>query len=191
MVLQFLFVSVPALTLLWMWVWIVITATVMSVSFSKVSLTISTTSCLVEFTFAFKYLIICIYRIDCLLETYHITTKLSVQHHPVVNGILERKHQPLIEFFRKMPKNANWRNYVDTSLWVGWANIRRSTGYSPQYLVYGFQSYADLNLLHDPIAKKITLSPVRAFQIQIQTTIISRWSICISLHNIGAFTSSK
>ena len=61
-----------------------------------------------------------------------------------------------------MPKNVNWRNYVDTA-WVDRTNIGRSTGYSPQYLVYGFQGHADLNLLLNPIPKKIPLLPLELF----------------------------
>ncbi|KAG7661444.1 uncharacterized protein J8A68_005022 [[Candida] subhashii] len=56
--------------------------------------------------------------VDRLLYHYGTKHSFSIQHHPQGNGMIERNHQGLINFMKKLPDGLNWREYLATALWV-------------------------------------------------------------------------
>ncbi|KAI5950712.1 hypothetical protein KGF54_003786, partial [Candida jiufengensis] len=82
-----------------------------------------------------------------MLKKYGVKHKFSIQYHPQGNGMSERGHQSFINFFKKLPDITDWEKFLPCALWVDRTNVRSRTGFSSQYLVYGFQGYSDLNTI--------------------------------------------
>lgn len=83
-----------------------------------------------------------------LLEHYNIQLNFLIQFHPQGNGVVERNHVGLVNFLKKLPKNLNWKDYIDAALRVDRNTIKSTTGMSPHYLVYGYCGHSDLSLLY-------------------------------------------
>lgn len=84
-----------------------------------------------------------------LTQHHNIQHTFAIANHPQGNGLVERGHQNLINFLKKLPDGLDWKNYVSKALWVERTNIRSTTGYSPQYMVFGFQGYSNLDAFYE------------------------------------------
>ena len=75
-----------------------------------------------------------------LLEHYRIQrTVISAYYHPQANGLVERRHDSIINSLSKYcsKKPEEWEKYLPLALWADRVAVRRSTGYSAFELVYG------------------------------------------------------
>ncbi|KAG7661773.1 uncharacterized protein J8A68_004721 [[Candida] subhashii] len=106
--------------------------------------------------------------VKTLLNRVGVPMKFTIADHPQANGVAERNHQPLINFFRKLPSGIDLADVLPTALWVDRTNIRRSTGYSAQYLVYGFQGHSQLSTIvnHAPLKTQYTEDELFKFRFQ-------------------------
>lgn len=75
----------------------------------------------------------------------------SIQFHPMENGISEREHVTIISFLKKLPKELDWRQYLPTALKTDRNTVKSATGFTPQYLLYGYMGYSSLDLLCEKI----------------------------------------
>lgn len=82
-----------------------------------------------------------------LLQVHNIKAIYSIPYHPQGNGMIEASHKGIIRFMRLLPPNANLQHALDTALWVDRTTVRRRTGFTPQYLVYGFEGHSPLTAL--------------------------------------------
>ena len=60
-------------------------------------------------------------------------------YHSQSNAPVERGHRPLIASLAKMTegKSGDWPKYFPTALWADRITVKRSTGYTPYYLMFG------------------------------------------------------
>jgi transposase InsO family protein len=73
-------------------------------------------------------------------ENYGIQLRLTSDYHPQANGIVERGHKPIVDALMKycQDKPEDWPKYFYSALWADRVTTRRSTGYSPFFLLYGY-----------------------------------------------------
>ncbi|EDK44732.1 hypothetical protein LELG_02911 [Lodderomyces elongisporus NRRL YB-4239] len=74
-----------------------------------------------------------------LLSNYGISPSYSVPYHPQGNGMIEASHKRLIRFIKLVPENKNLSKVLNAALWVDRTTVRKRTGFTPQYLVFGFE----------------------------------------------------
>lgn len=86
--------------------------------------------------------------VEKLTQYYDIRTKFSIQYHPQGNAVIERNHVNLVSFLKKIPKELDWRDFIDSALKADRNMIRQTTGLSPHYMVYGYLGHSDLSLLY-------------------------------------------
>ena len=69
-----------------------------------------------------------------------IQLKLTSDYHPQSNSLVERGHKPVVDalmkFCKKDPKK--WPRFLDSVLWADRITVKRTTGYSPFFLLYGY-----------------------------------------------------
>lgn len=89
--------------------------------------------------------------IDRLLNYHNVEHAKSIQFHPMGNAISERGHVAIISFLKKLPKELDWRKYLPTALKTDRNTVKSTTGFTPQYLLYGYMGYTSLDLLCEKI----------------------------------------
>lgn len=75
----------------------------------------------------------------------------SIQSHAMGNAISERGRVAIIPFLKKLPKELDWRKYLPTALKTDRNTVKSTTGFTPQYLLYGYMGYTSLDLLCEKI----------------------------------------
>jgi hypothetical protein len=75
----------------------------------------------------------------CRNHEIQLRLRLS-DYHPQANGIVERGHKPIVDALMKysQDKPEDWQKYIYSALWADRVTTRRSTGYSPFFLLYGY-----------------------------------------------------
>ena len=103
-----------------------------------------------------------------LLLTHGIEAKYTVPYHPQGNGMIEASHKSIIHFMRLFPEKVNLEQALVTALWVDRTTVRKRTGFTPQYLVYGFEGHSPLvNLIrHSPDIRTYSEDELFLFRFQ-------------------------
>ena len=94
------------------------------------------------------------------MNKYRFHIAFTSAHHPQSNSVVERGHKPIKDAIVKLCGNdtKKWVQYFYPALWADRITVRRSTGYSPYYLVFGqncvlpiemdVESWSSLNWRH-------------------------------------------
>lgn len=68
---------------------------------------------------------------------------MTTSYRPQCNGMCERLNQSLVSILAKIARDENniddWDKYVDPALMVIRSTVNASTGYSPSYLMFGYE----------------------------------------------------
>ena len=81
----------------------------------------------------------CNSAVNVLTKKYGITIVQISPYNPAANGMIERSHRTWINSIWKLcgRKTNRWSHWFYPALWADRVTTRRSTGYSPYYLLYG------------------------------------------------------
>ncbi|EDK46703.1 hypothetical protein LELG_04884 [Lodderomyces elongisporus NRRL YB-4239] len=99
-----------------------------------------------------------------LLDIHGIKATYSVPYHPQGNGMIEASHKRIIRFMQLLPPRVNFQHALLTALWVDRTTVRKRTGFSPQYLVYGFEGHSPLRSFLDITPKHTTYTEDELFK---------------------------
>ncbi|EDK46740.1 hypothetical protein LELG_04921 [Lodderomyces elongisporus NRRL YB-4239] len=82
--------------------------------------------------------------------------------------MIEASHKSIIRFMRLLPEKVNLEQALVTALWVDRTTVRKRTGFTPQYLVYGFEGHSPLaNLIrHNPDIRTYSEDELFLFRFQ-------------------------
>ena len=88
--------------------------------------------------------------VSILAKRYGITIIRISPYNPAANGMIERGHRTWINSIWKLcgPKKERWSRWFYPALWADRVTTRRTTGFSPYYLLYGRPHLFPFNL-HD------------------------------------------
>ena len=77
--------------------------------------------------------------VDVLTKKYGITVVRVSPYNPAANGMIERSHRTWINSIWKLcaHRKHTWSRWFYPALWADRVTTRRSTGFSPYYLLYG------------------------------------------------------
>jgi hypothetical protein len=77
--------------------------------------------------------------VNALARRYNITVIRISPYNPAANGMIERSHRTWINSIWKLcgNKKNKWSRWFYPALWADRVTTRRTTGYSPYYLLYG------------------------------------------------------
>lgn len=77
--------------------------------------------------------------VSVLAKRYGVHIVRISPYNPVANGMIERGHRTWINSIWKLcgSKKEKWSNWFYSALWADRVTTRRSTGFSPYYLLYG------------------------------------------------------
>lgn len=79
-------------------------------------------------------------RFADLVASYKIGRVTISPHNPAANGLVERGHSPLKEaIYRRLRETpgSRWSDHLPYALWADRCTVRRSTGMTPYFLMYG------------------------------------------------------
>ena len=109
--------------------------------------------------------------LDLLAERYGIRHIRISGYNSRANGLVESKHFDVREAIMKMckGKESEWRKVVPQVLWAERVTIRKSTGYSPYYMVHGVHP-----LLPFDITEATYLAPTQDFPTSTEDLIATR-----------------
>lgn len=99
-----------------------------------------------------------------LLDIHGIKATYSVPYHPQGNGMIEASHKRIIRFMQLLPPRVNFQHALLTALWVDRTTVRKRTGFSPQYLVYGFEGHSPLRSFLDITPKHTSYTEDELFK---------------------------
>jgi hypothetical protein len=77
--------------------------------------------------------------VDTLTQKYGITIIRASPYNPPANGMIERGHRTWINSIWKLcgKRKEQWSHWFYHALWADRVTTRRTTGFSPYYLLYG------------------------------------------------------
>lgn len=103
-----------------------------------------------------------------LLKKFGIKHITSIPLNPQGNGMLERGHQPLIQFIKSLPNPNDWEHHLTTMLWVDRTTVKSRTGYTPQFLMFGFEGIGNADILQSNLWANKTYSPLQLMKKRFQ-----------------------
>jgi hypothetical protein len=79
--------------------------------------------------------------VQVLADEYNVPIARASPYHPEANGMIERSHRTWIGslFIACKGNPSNWSKYFHACMWADRVTVRRTTGYTPYYLIYGKQ----------------------------------------------------
>lgn len=109
--------------------------------------------------------------LDLLAKRYGIHHIRVSGYNSRANGLIESKHFDVREAIMKTckGKESEWRKVVPQVLWAERVTIRKSTGYSPYYMVHGVHP-----LLPFDIVEATYLAPTQDFPISTEELVATR-----------------
>lgn len=71
-----------------------------------------------------------------LAQRYKIKRVIVLAHHPQANGMIKRRHKPIVDALSKMSEggSTNWVRNLPAVLWADLSTVRTSTGLTPYYI---------------------------------------------------------
>jgi len=76
-----------------------------------------------------------------LADRYNVPIARAAPYHPEANGMIERSHRTWIGsiYIACQGEPSNWSKYFYACMWADRVTVRRTTGHTPYYLLYGKQ----------------------------------------------------
>jgi hypothetical protein len=93
--------------------------------------------------------------VQLVCEKFAIKHQVTSPYHPQANGMVERSHRDMIDGITKATMTRDeaslrlWPAEFHAALWAYRITTRRTTGFSPYYLVYGIEATLPIDLLFD------------------------------------------
>jgi hypothetical protein len=89
--------------------------------------------------------------VDILTKKYGIAIVRTSPYNPAANGMIERGHHTWINSIWKLcgTKKHRWSRWFHHAIWADRVTTRRSTGFSPYYLLYGRPHLFPFNLMDE------------------------------------------
>jgi hypothetical protein len=86
--------------------------------------------------------------LDYLGDKYHIWHIRITPYNSQAQGVIERQHQTLRRLLERMCGSdfSNWRRHAPYAVWADRVTTRRSTGYSPYYMVHGIEPVLPMDI---------------------------------------------
>lgn len=74
-----------------------------------------------------------------MTQKYEIKRVVVSAYHPQANGMIEKRHKPIIDVLSKMSNggSTNWIRNLPMVLWANRSTVRTSTGLTPYYISCG------------------------------------------------------
>ncbi|EDO17966.1 hypothetical protein Kpol_1054p12 [Vanderwaltozyma polyspora DSM 70294] len=82
---------------------------------------------------------------SALTTHLHITHRTTAAYHPQSNGFIESQHKSFVHVLQRLP--GPWFNNTSNALLADRWTVKRSTGYTPGYLVFGYHGFSSLDSL--------------------------------------------
>lgn len=96
-----------------------------------------------------------------LLEKFKIRHVSTIPFNPQSNGMVERGHQNILNFIRSLPNPANWEEHLPTILWTDRTTPKSRTGYTPQFLMFGFEGVGNPDILQSSFRADVKYTPLQ------------------------------
>jgi hypothetical protein len=79
--------------------------------------------------------------VQVLADEYNVPIVRAAPYHPEANGMIERSHRTWIGslFIACQGNPSQWSKYFYACMWADRVTVRRTTGHTPYYLLYGKQ----------------------------------------------------
>lgn len=94
-----------------------------------------------------------------LLERFNIRHVSTIPFNPQSNGMAERGHRSILNFIRSLPNPAKWEEHLSTILWVDRSTPKTRTGYTPQFLMFGFEGVGNPDILQSSFRDDVKYTP--------------------------------
>ncbi|XP_050522940.1 uncharacterized protein LOC126895280 [Daktulosphaira vitifoliae] len=97
-----------------------------------------------------------------LLESLNVDQKFGIPYHPTSQGQVERQNQTLVDMISNYVKDNEklWSDYLPYMVFAYNSSIHKVTGYSPFYLVHGFEPKSVFELALIPPEDQNILSEI-------------------------------